>query len=49
MNSLDTVLIKMVEDKYEALDGIEKGRITYLKILLDDIFNMSDVAIDSLQ
>ena len=45
MNSLDTAIIKMVEDKYEALDGIEQGGITYLDFYLDEMFNMSDVVI----
>ena len=49
MNLSDPDLIKRVEEKYEALDGIEKGLITYLKIALDEMFNMSDVVITSLQ
>ena len=49
MNSLDTAIIKRVEDKYEALDGIEQGGITYLDFSLDEMFNMSDVVITLLQ
>ena len=49
VNLSDPDLIKRVEEKYEALDGIEKGLITYLKIALDEMFNMSDVVITSLQ
>ena len=49
MNSLDPALIKRVEENYEALDGSEKGWITYLKIDLDEMFNMSDVVINSFQ
>ena len=41
-------LIKMVEDKYEALEGIEQGRITYLNISLDEMFITSGVVITSL-
>ena len=49
MNSSDPALIKRIYDKYEALDGIEEGEITYLNIYLDEMFNMSDVVITSLQ
>ena len=49
MNSPNTALIKRVEKKYGALDGLEQGGITYLKIALDKIFNMSDVAITLIQ
>ena len=49
MNSSNTVLIKRVEYKYEVLDGLEQGRIAYLKISLDYIFNMSDVVITSIK
>ena len=49
MKFSDPALIKRVEEKYEALDGLEQGVITYLNISLDDIFNMSDVIITSHQ
>ena len=49
MKSLDPALIKRVEEKYEALDGIYQGGITYIKIDIDDMFIMSDVVITSLQ
>ena len=39
---LDPALIKKLEDKYKALGGLEKGRVTYLKIDIDNIFNMGD-------
>ena len=45
LNSLDTAIIKRVEDKYEDLDEIEQGGITYLDFYLDEMFNMSDVVI----
>ena len=41
-------LIKRVEDKYEAMDGLEQGGIAYLKIALDEMFNMSDIVITSI-
>ena len=49
VRSSDTFIINRVEDKYEALDGLKQGGITYLKIALDDMFNMSDVVITSIQ
>ena len=49
MNSPDTDLIKRVEEKYEAMDRLEQGVVTYLKIALDEMFNTSDVVIPSLQ
>ena len=45
----DLTFIKKVEEKYEAMGGIEQGGITYPNISLDDMFNMSDVVITSLQ
>ena len=41
--------IKRVEENYEALYGIEKGGMTCLNIDLDEMFNISDVVINSLQ
>ena len=49
MKSSDPDLIKRVEDKYEALDGFDQGGIIYVKISLDEMFNMSDVIITSIQ
>ena len=37
MKSLDTTLIKIVEEKYEALDGLDQEGITYLKIALNEM------------
>ena len=49
INSSDPALIKRVEEKYEALNGLYQGGMNYLKISLDDMLNMSDVIITSLQ
>ena len=49
MNSSDPAIIKRVEEKYEALDGLEKGGITNLDISLDDMFNITDIVINFLQ
>ena len=49
IKSTDHDLIKRMEDKYDALDGLEQWGITYLNIDLDEMFNMSDVVINLLQ
>ena len=49
INYSDPALIKRMYGKYEALGGLDKGGITYLKIDLDEIFNMSDIVITLLQ
>ena len=47
MNSCDGALIKRIEEKYNTFDELEQGRITYLNISFDEIFNMSNVVITS--
>ena len=49
VDSSDPALIKGVEQKFEAMDRIEQGGITYLNIALDEMFNMSDIVITLLQ
>ena len=49
MKSSDPAHIKKVEEKYEALYGIEQGGVTYIKISLGEMFDMCDVVITSLQ
>ena len=49
IKSPDTALIKRLYDKYEALNGLDQEGITHLNISLDDIFNISDVVINSLK
>ena len=49
MNFSELAIIKRVEEKYESLEGIEQGGITYINIDLDDMFNMVDAVITSLQ
>ena len=49
VNSSSPALVKRIEEKYEALDGLAQGGITYLKIALDEMFDMSDIVITSLQ
>ena len=35
----------MIKEKYETLDELEQGGITYLKIAFDKMFNMINVVI----
>ena len=49
VNSSDPAIIKRVEEKYEELNGLEQGGINYFNIDLDEMFNMGDVVITSLQ
>ena len=48
VNACVGAFIKSIEEKYETLDEIEQGRITYLKIAFDKIFNMRNAVIASL-
>ena len=41
-------MINMIKEKYETLDELEQGGITYLKIAFDKMFNMINVVITSL-
>ena len=49
INYSDTAPIKRVEEKYESLVVIDQGGIIYLNITLDEMLNMSDLVITSLQ
>ncbi len=48
-NSCDINLVKHIEEKYNQLFEYEQGGITYLKIVLDEMFTMSNMVITSLQ
>ena len=49
VNSSDPALIKSAEEKYEVLYGLEQGGMTYFNIALDDMFNLRNIIITSLQ
>ena len=49
MNSSNPAIIKSMEEKCEALGGLEQGGVTFLKISLGGIFNMGDIVITSLR
>ena len=38
-------MIKRIEEKYETLDELEQGGITYPHISFDEMFNMSNIII----
>jgi hypothetical protein len=48
-NSCDINLVKHIEEKFDQLFGYEQGGITYLKIMLDEMFMMSNMVITLLQ
>ena len=48
VNSFDGALIHRTEGKYETLYEFEQGRITYLNIAFDEMFNISSFVITSL-
>ena len=41
-------MIKRIEEKYDTLDELKQGGITYLKIAFEKISNMSNLVITSL-
>jgi hypothetical protein len=45
----DTNLVKGIEKKYNQLFEYEQGGITYLKIMLDEVFTVSNMVITMLQ
>jgi hypothetical protein len=48
-NSCDINLVKRIDEKFNQLFEHEQGRITYLKIVLDEMFTMSNMVITLLQ
>ena len=46
VNSFYGTLIKRIEVKYETLDELEQGGITYPNIEFDEMFNTSNVVIN---
>jgi hypothetical protein len=46
---LNSELQKQVNDKFERLDGYERGEITYFKILVVTVFKMSSLTVKSLK
>ena len=48
-NSCDINLVKHLDEKFEQLFEYEHGGITYLKLLLDEMFTMSNMVIMALQ
>ncbi len=48
-NSCDINLVKHIDEKFDQLFEYEQGGITYLKIVLNEMFTMSNMVITSLQ
>ena len=49
VNSSEADLTQSVDEKYQALDSLEREGITYLKLLLDEIFCMTKDVVSALQ
>ena len=49
VNSSEATLTQLVDEKYQALDSLERGGVTYLKLLLDEILCMTNDVVSSLQ
>ena len=49
VNSSEAALTQRVDEKYQALDSLERGGITYLKLLLDEMFFMTNDVVSALQ
>ena len=49
INSSEAALTQHVDEKYQALDSLERGGITYLKLLLDEMFLMTNYVVSALQ
>ena len=41
-------MTQRVDDRYQALDSLERGGITYLKLLLDEMFCMTNDVVSAL-
>ena len=49
VNSSKAALTQCVDEKYQALDSMERGGITYLKLLLDEMFCTTNDVVSALQ
>ncbi len=49
MNSCDVILIKRIDKKINELDLYKQGGITYPKIVLDEMFTISNNVVTTLQ
>jgi hypothetical protein len=49
MNSYDVLLVKRIDKMLDELDLYEQGGITYHKIVLDEMFTISNTVVTTLQ
>ena len=49
VNSREASLTQRVDEKYQALDSLEQGGITYLNLILDEMFCMTNNMVSALQ
>ena len=49
VNTSEAALTQRADEKYQALDSLERGGITYLKLLIDEMFCMTNDVVSELQ
>ena len=48
MNSCDVLLVDRIDKKFNELDLYEQGGVTYIKIVLDEMFTISNIVVATL-
>jgi hypothetical protein len=49
MNSCSALLVKQIDEKFKDLSLFEQGGVTYIKLTLDEMFNISNTVVTTLQ
>jgi hypothetical protein len=49
MNSCDALLLKRIDEKFEDLSLYKQGSVTYIKLMLDKMFTISNTVVATLQ
>jgi len=49
MTSCDVLLVDRIDEKFDELDPFEQGGVTYIKIALDEMLTISNIAVATLQ
>jgi hypothetical protein len=49
MNSCDALLVDRIDEKFEDLSLYKQGGVTYIKLVLDEMFAISNTVVATLQ
>ena len=49
LTSCDVLLVDRIDEKFDELDLYEQGGATYIKIVLDEMFTISNTVVATLQ